>query len=157
MSLTDQQRSFIERFITGAKGAETGVDDADIEARLIKANAAWLKANAEVDSQIAKLQAALRSTDDVELHEIAEFGMNGLTGNHKVRLMAALRDILGAAPDKRDQPAKAALKVSGAFRTHLQGSGTVEACENNPFGVQVAIRPTLLPVLDQLDAVLGQA
>jgi hypothetical protein len=157
MSVTDQQRKFIERFIFGALPVETGTDDGDIESRLIKANTAWLSANADVDSQIAQLQTALRSTNDVELHEIAEFGMNGLTGNNKVRLMAALRDILEAAPDKRGKHAKAALKVSNAFRAHLQSSGTVEACENNPFGVQVAIRRILLPVLDQLDAVLGRA
>ena len=115
------------------------------------AAAAWRAASDAIDQQIAHLQAALRSRDDDELHEIAEFGLNGITGNHKVRLMAAL---VGA--EAGDARAMATLRrIVLAFRQHIETDERVGACDENPFGVKVRIRDTLAPAFDQLLAEAG--
>ena len=121
------------------------------------ARAAWQAASDAVDGQIAGLQSALRATGDETMKHIAEFGMNGLTGDHKVKLMAALIEIGsgdGAAL------AKAGPKVLGivqAFRAHIDSDERVEVCDDNPFGVAVSIRATLGPALAQMEAALQAA
>ena len=112
---------------------------------------AWRTASDAVDKQIAALQTALRNTDDDDLHEIAEFGLNGITGGFKVRLMAALM-----SAEKADAHALQTLKqIVPGFRDHLESDERVAACDNNPFGVQVQVRSTLVPALDQLLRSLG--
>ena len=111
---------------------------------------AWRDANELVDGQIAALQGALRATGDKEMAEIAEFGMNGLTGNFKVRLMAALPGLRSAeGPALQAAAAKTLPLVMGIHR-HLQQEPRVEACENNPFGVMVTIEATLGGALQDL-------
>jgi hypothetical protein len=119
------------------------------------ARAAWSSAIEQVDAQITALQAALRQSGDNDLKAIAEYGLNGVTGNHKVRLMAALQDI-GAGP-ATPQAAKTAIGVIAPFRTHLGSDERVAVCDENPFGVAVAIRATLDPPLAALERALSQA
>jgi hypothetical protein len=113
------------------------------------ARAAWQEASDTVDGQIAALQAALRATDDADLHDIAEFGLNAVTANHKVPLMAAIREVDTGGP--RDKLAK----LVEAFSTHIATDERVEACDENHLGVPVSIRATLGPALATMRAALA--
>ncbi len=119
--------------------------------------ATWQAASDTVDAQIAALQAALRAEGDDTLKQIAEFGMNGLTGNHKVPLMAALAELAGGDPAVVAKVGPKALGVIQAFRSFLDGDEKVAVCDDNPFGVPVAIRATLGAALAQMAAMLTAA
>jgi hypothetical protein len=75
------------------------------------AKAAWQAASDTVDEQISRMQAAMRESDLEELVRIAEFGFNGISGNFKVPLMAAIRNIDGSSGDARRKHARDALTV----------------------------------------------
>jgi hypothetical protein len=117
----------------------------------------WQAASEAVDQQIAGLQAVLRQSDDDSLKEIAEFGLNGLTGNHKVPLMTTLLALGDGDPATLRKAGPKALGFIDAFRKHLENSEQVEVCDRNPFGVPVTIRATLVPALAQLAAALQAA
>ncbi len=119
--------------------------------------ATWQAASDAVDAQIAALQAALRADGDDTLKQIAEFGMNGLTGNHKVPLMAALAELVGGDPAVIARTGPKALGIIQAFRGFLDGDEKVAVCDDNPFGVPVAIRATLGAALAQMAATLTAA
>jgi hypothetical protein len=112
---------------------------------------AWRAASDEVDAQISALQTALRATDDDELHEIGEYGLNAMTAGFKVPLLAAL---LGAENGAASDRAKLA-EIIPKFRRHIDSDERIEACDENPFSVTVSIRATLIPALDQLQRSLG--
>ena len=82
----------------------------------------------------------------MKLGPIADFGLNAVTGGFKVPLMAALAGAeRGAAADI----AKLA-ELIPRFRAHLESDERVEVCDDNPFGVAMSIRATLVPALDKL-------
>ena len=112
---------------------------------------AWRMASETVDQQMSALQRALKATDDDDLHEIAEFGLNAVTGNFKVPLMAAL---VGAERGEQRDISKLAALIP-PFRKHLETDLRVEVCDENDFNVPVRIRATLLPALDQLARVVA--
>ena len=117
----------------------------------------WRAASDSVDGQVSKLQAALKQSDDDELHDIAETGLNGITAGAKVGLLAAIRE-LGAATDvvSAGRIGKAR-KAVAQFRAQIERDPRVGACDDNPFGVQVSLRATLLPALDGLEDALASA
>lgn len=116
-------------------------------ASLAEALAAWRAAMETVDAQITALQSALRQIDDDELHEIAEYGLNAVTGGHKVKFTAAAMGAeRGGASDRQKLAALIPL-----FRDHLQNDERVEAVDENPFGVSTSVRTTLISALDQLE------
>ena len=114
--------------------------------------AAWSTASDKVDAQIAQLQNALRGSDDDELKEIGNAGLNAVTGGFKVPLMAIFRDLDGAAPTP--EAIAKALKIVEGFQVHLDSDERVEACDENPFDVPVSIRGTLIPALAAMERVL---
>jgi hypothetical protein len=123
-------------------------------ARLKAARDAWKAASEAVDGQISALQAVLRKSGDDTLEEIAEFGLNGVTGNYRVPLMTALIE-LGAGDLAAIQKAgPKALKIINDFRTYLETSEKVEVCDANPFSTPVSIRATLGGALAELAASL---
>ena len=117
----------------------------------------WQAASEAVDGQISGLQAVLRKTGDDQLEEIAEFGLNGVTGNHRVPLMAALMELGDGNPATLGKAGPKALGIIDAFRSYLESSEQVEVCDANPFGAPVAIRATLVPALAQMAAALQAA
>lgn len=144
----EKQNAWVTR-VLGVMFAEGGGPEAPPS--IAEAATAWRAAVEAVDVQIAALQSALRETDDEELHEIAEFGLNAVTGNYKVRLMAAL---MGAEQgSERDRTKLAGLIAP--FRNHLENDERVDACDENPFGVVMSLRATLLPALDSLARSVG--
>jgi len=139
-----------------AGGAEAG-DDADFDTRWAAASAAWQAGVESVDKQIESLGKHLTASDDERLRDISETGLNAITGNHKVRFMAAIRDVSTANPEARAKAAAKAEQQLIEFLDHLTRDPRVEACDSNPFGVTVAVRDTLIPLLDRLDGLLGTA
>lgn len=125
---------------------ELGLEIADVWQGAV---AAFRAASAEVDEQIRQLQAALRETDDPDLHDIADSGLNALTGNTRVPLMAAIQDAGNGSSEQLKAGARTVLKAVGAFRTQL-ASPEIKACDRNPFGVEVALDATFSGALDQL-------
>lgn len=120
----------------------------------VTAKARWQEASETIDGQIAKLQSALRNSGTEELIEIAEFGLNGVTGNFKVPLMAAIRNVDGAATGDRTKVISSALKVIKGFQNHIDSDEGVLVVDENPFGVPVTIRETLGAALGQLASAL---
>jgi hypothetical protein len=113
------------------------------------ARAAWQEASDAVDAQIGALQAKLAASGDERLEEIAEMGLNGVTGGHKVKLMAAMRDIDGGgAPDRL-------LAEIDSFAAHIGSDLKVMACDENPLGVPVTIRATLGSALAAMRSALA--
>jgi hypothetical protein len=131
--------------------------DAEFLARWQGARVRWLDAVEEVDAQLVKLAAALRNSDDGDLWEIAEFGMNAVTDNHKVPLQAALLDVERVAPAKRAAAVKRALMRVDAFVAHLKTDDRVAVCDDNPFDVNVSLRSTLGTALQFVASVLKTA
>ncbi len=131
----------------------------EIAFRKLWANAksAWRTASDNVDAQITQLQGALRASEDAELHDIAETGLNSVTGDYKVPLMAVLMDVDHATGPKLKTSADKAKNIVTAFKKYLESEPTVAACDQNPFGVTVTIRKSLSGALDQIDKILAAA
>lgn len=111
---------------------------------------AFQEAAESVDAQITLLQRELRGSDETDLQEIAEFGLNGLTANTRVPLLTALTAagrgnvmLLKKAAPKIEQAAT-------AFINQLSTDPRVAACDENPFGVPVTIIATYQDAVDQL-------
>jgi tetratricopeptide (TPR) repeat protein len=131
-------------------GASSGEISPEALAQWQEALQAWQQASDAVDGQIAKLQAALKATADEDFVEIADKGLNALTGNYRVRLMVILREAQSSqGPAFKKLAGKGAALAKG-FRDHLDSDERVEACDDNPFGVSVSIRPTLGAALAKL-------
>ena len=120
------------------------LSDAEFAKAWPAARAAWQGAIETIDAQMDALQKALRATGDEGYLEVAEYGLNGITGNYKVRLMAAMREVDGGA--RRDKLAKLVADFAG----HIASDPRVMAVDENPLGVAVSVRQTLRPALDQL-------
>jgi hypothetical protein len=123
-------------------------------ARWKAARDAWKTASEAVDGQISALQAVLRKSGDDTLEEIAEFGLNGVTGNYRVPLAAALIELGADNPAVMRKTGPKALKIINDFRAYLDTSEKVEVCDANPFGTPVSIRATLGGALAELAASL---
>jgi hypothetical protein len=125
--------------------------------RWTAARAAWQDAIEAVDSQISALQRALRETGDEELEEIAQYGLNAVTNNHKVPVMAAVMEIGSGSAESLAKSGPKALAAVQAFKKHIESDQRVAACDQNPLGAAVAIRATLGPALAKLEAALTPA
>ena len=123
-------------------------------ARWQAARAGWLAAGEAADGQIAELQKVLRASGDDTLAEIAEFGLNGITGNLRVPLAAALIELGAGDPAAMQKAGPKALGIIGDYRKFLDTSEAIEVCDGNPFGAKVALRATLGGALQELAATL---
>jgi hypothetical protein len=137
----EKQVQWVTRVLGSGPGTETESDGTPLQSAIAQFRAA----SAAVDAQITALQHALTASDDEELREIGDYGLNAVTGNFRVPLMAALLDI-----ERGADPGQKLASAIEAFRDHLETDDQVEACDDNPFGVAVSIRATLIPALDQL-------
>lgn len=118
----------------------------------IELRGAWEAAMEKVDGQLRALQRTLRETDDDELHEIAEFGLNGITSGFRVPFDAALMEVDRAPSSSRAASIGSLAKRAHDFADHLTSDPRVEAVEGNPFSVQIDIVGTLAPVLLRFSA-----
>jgi hypothetical protein len=121
------------------------------------ARRAWDAAIQTVDRQISALQSVLRGSGDPELIEIAEFGLNAVTGDHKARLTALLTELGDGNLAVMERSGGKARALLAEFRTHIENDPRVAACDGNPTKVSVSIRATLAPALAALHAALEPA
>lgn len=119
-----------------------------------QASSVWRDASDTVDSQITKLQNVLKQSGDDELEDIANLGLNALTGNFKVSLMTAIREIDTGTSEARAKAARKALGIISEFRRHVTNSEMIMAVDNNPFGVELTIGSTLLGAFSKLENAL---
>ena len=124
-----------------AAGAD-GSAPARAKSAIQAATEAWQSASDAVDGQIAELQDFLRASPDPELQDIGETGLNALTAGHKVKLMAALRDLGGAAGEALPGLAAKTRKVVDEFIAYIDGDDRIAACDECPH-VPMSIRATL--------------
>lgn len=130
-------------------------DAAHHRERLRAVIGAWRQASEAVDGQIAALQQVLKGSDDPDLVEIGDFGINALTGNHRVKLMAAVLELERSQDTALRALAQRTLPLAGKLERHLAEDERVAVCDENPFGVQVSIRTTLGGALRELTSALS--
>jgi hypothetical protein len=147
----DQRREWVRRVLGVDPRASSG------KPSLAQAVAAWQRALESIEGQIAGLQRVLLTSPDLELKEIAKFGLGAMTGSHKVKIQAALVEAQG--PDADGRKAAAASRLVVAFRAHIASDARIAACDAtpSPFGAPTAIRRTLGPALDALQSALQRA
>jgi len=162
MSVNDQdKRSRQDAWIAQVLGfkfpAGLGSNGHDPGLRWQMACQAWRAASETVDGQMSALQTVLRNSGDSELIDIAEFGLNAVTGNHKVRLAGMLLELGDGSPAAVQRSGSKALALLGDFRTHIETDPRVAACDTNPSTARVSIRATIGPALAGLQAALEGA
>jgi hypothetical protein len=135
--------------------AAASFDEAAFRREWAAAKTSWRDALDGVDAQIAKLQVALRAQNDPELTRIADHGLNGVTGNFKVPLMAAVMDIDAARGEALRKAAQKGSRAARAFAKYLATEETVRVTDDNPFDVPVTIRSSLGKALRDIDAALA--
>lgn len=124
------------------------------------AKTAWQEASDTVDEQISRMQVAMRESELEELVRIAEFGFNAISGNFKVPLMAAIRNVDGASGEARKKQAATALTVIDGFLKHLDQEELIAACDEDAeamFGVKSTIRTSIGAALEQMRTALQAA
>lgn len=122
-----------------------------------KAAKTWQSAIEKVDGQISKLQDKLRDSPNPQLQGIAERGMNDITGNYKVKMMAAVRNLADADQQRLARLGPAVSDLIGDFQDFLDKDVRVALCDKNPFGVPIGMRDTLGPALAALADALKQS
>jgi hypothetical protein len=138
--------------VLGLRVGEASATTASSPPDLSRALAGWEDALSKSDTQIGALQQVLRASPDKDLIDIAEFGLNAITGNHRVKIAAALTDLKRGAPT-----AGAALRLVTSLLDFINTDERVAAIDTNPFGVRMNLAGTLAPALAQLAEALKAA
>jgi hypothetical protein len=152
MAANQAQNGWIARVLGVTPGA-AALGSTDARRMWESARAIWFDASKRADAQLAALQGVLRASDDEELRQIADMGLNAVTGNHKVPLLAAIQDIDGSEQPDGGKIAKLR-QIADGFIEHLASDLHVDAVDTNELGVTVRIADTLIPALEELDAAL---
>ncbi len=150
-----KQDAWIARVLGVQFPAVVSADGQDSDQRWQMACQAWRAASEAIDGQMGALQKALRASGDPELIDIAEFGLNAVTGDHKVRLTALLSEL--GSPAAAQKSGAKTLALLSDFKTHIETDPRVAACDANPIAVPVSIRATIAPALAGLQAALEAA
>jgi hypothetical protein len=158
MGATGEQQAWIIRMLgidpaavaANATGAAT---DAAAEAAGPSPHQLWLNAKEQVDGRLEALARELRSYDDPDLAQVADYGLFGLAnGRETVGLTAALMDYDRAGSAGRAAARAAVTKAVGAYRAGvLDGSDLVDMVDDNPFDVAVDLRGTLGGALREIE------
>jgi hypothetical protein len=143
----------LEQFLPARTAGARPGEGASV-AKILEARDRWQTAKASTDSGLNRLQTALRARSNPRLHRIAEFGFHGVTAGLQVGVAAALIDCERSSWTDPKINAKAAQAIVGVTR-FLESNPMVALCDDNPFGVNVGLRTTLLPTLTEFAATLG--
>jgi hypothetical protein len=117
----------------------------------------WREFKERVDQQVSALQQALKGFDHPDLNRIADAGLNGVTGGLQVQLQRALLEYDSASSDERPRAESALIKAATEYETFLNTDKMIALCDNNPFGVDVAIQATLTEGLRRIRGSLATA
>jgi hypothetical protein len=145
-----EQIQWIERILGISLGTDTADEDEDRPPLSVPNQPLlpiWVAAKEDLDSDINKLQRALRQDGDEGLLQIAEYGLHKVTQGQSVRLIAALREADSA---KTGEAVTTAYDAVQSFRNFLASSPGVDVIEDNPLDVNVPVRAKLGAALDQL-------
>jgi hypothetical protein len=127
--------------------------DAAAGTNIAAAVAGFRRAAKKANSGLARFRVVLMVRKDPRLTRIAKSALADLTDSHQAGLEAAL--VEGDKAGWADQAARAkAADASDAFAKFLQTDRMVALADDNPFGVKVGLRATLMPALDDLAAAL---
>ena len=140
-------------------GSEGELEDTDVQAAWEKARRKWGDTVATVNDQIAKLKDALMQESDVGLQEIAQFDLDELLADFRLRLTVAAENVSNFAGNKQKQAemAKVALGVVKQFSKYVRGSATIKIVDSygsSAFKVPVSLQGTLTEVFNQLTEAL---
>lgn len=142
------QDSWVERVLGIAFARPEPMPSPSPSPSWAQARTAWQDATEDVDRQIEALTRRLRADPDPEMQDIAEFGLNALTGGHRVGLAAALVDA------DRDPAAAARLRDAiDAFARHVATDERIAACDRCP-DLPISIATTVGAGLRALSAAL---
>lgn len=146
----------------GSDGKSTaGIGPAAISAAFRKqwpaVSQQWQRASASVGGQLAQLQKLLDSDDDEELEEIADAGLESCIAEFTTSMDRSLAAIERAGDALSDDALRDVRSLIADFQTHIAKDERVIACDENPFGVMVSIRPTLGAALTEMDKALQSA
>jgi hypothetical protein len=153
----DAKDQWVQRVLGVAPGAGAGSPPGDFRRQWQQAVQVWESASEEVNTQIDKLGQILRASDDKTLRDIAEFGLNAVTGNHLVPLRAALLDIARTGDAVPAGLREKTADLVNDFEDHLRKDQRVALTQANPFQVPVPIETRLVPALSALGKVLATA
>lgn len=120
----------------------------------------WQEANDSVNDQLNRLRAAILAAIPNEpeyadaLHEIADKGLNAMTGNQRVKLAASIQSVDDGSSERMQAHGAKTLELITAFSSFLETSDQIDGCDANPWDVDVSIRDTLAPALQELASAL---
>jgi hypothetical protein len=120
----------------------------------------WQKAKQIVDQQVNQLLAALRTADLKVLQKVAK-DCDAVGAGFKpydAALVTAIQKTTQAAGNPEGKKAaEVARQVVAKYQKHIEGNRLIQACEDNPLNVEVAVRINLGLALAHLDKSLGAA
>jgi hypothetical protein len=151
----DEENAWIRRVLGVQIRTDAGTAGAFDAKAWRAARESWNDAMDQVNKQISDLQKALRDSGDEDYVRISEFGLNGVTNNQRVPLMAALAQLGDGSSPPSDSAARTAATRLRSFRDFLENDEVIEAMDHNPLMVPVRIQSTLDPALAQLEEALG--
>lgn len=152
----EAQAAFLElgRLLKGLKPSTTGTSTGTPNGDPL---AIWRDAKESCDIGIGALQTALRDFEHPDMDRIAEFGLAGLTNGMQAQLMIAMLNLQSAKGDDRKKAAKTLVDRAADLRKALETDPIVALCEDNPFGITVAIREPLGAALTEIERLAGAA
>ena len=152
----DLRAEWIQRVlgVTIGAGSAGAFDEAAFKRSFKAALVKWRDASQSVDGQLGEIRTALLETDDAALHRIAEFGLNGITGRHKVGLQAALLEVGQAGGAAVPPLARKAAQAAREFQAFVQSDPRVKACDQYP-DLKTPIGATLVAALGALAQALA--
>lgn len=115
----------------------------------------WQDGKDSVDSRYNRFATRLRAFNDIDLNQIADKGLYGLTfGGGTVALTKALMDYQSARDPDRTKAAGALQEAVDQYRGALADNELVDLLDGNPFGMKVDLFATLDAALKQIEASL---
>ncbi len=121
------------------------------------ARAAWDSASAAAGGQMTALAAALRSSEDEDLRQIAQRDLAGIVAAFANQLRTAINGLGDSDGPVFRKAAGKTLSFMERLRTEIADDPRLEACDTNPIGVQVSVAATLGRALNGLTDVLDRA
>ena len=115
----------------------------------------WRDARDWVNDQIERLRGAMRDSGVSAIMQVADAGLNGITGRLQVGVVKELMEFDGAASSGDTQKiATAATRLRGTigeWRGFLSKDRVVQLLDANPWGVNIGLRESLGEALDEIE------
>lgn len=133
--LPDEVRHILEASVSNLS-ASLSAFNAQVWGQVV---AGYRSAASTAGQQVDALRRVLRASEDVDLHPIADTGLNAITDNHRVPLEAAILDFDSATTAQRAAAMATVSVKAQEFLDHIQSSEKVAHVDTNPFGVECTV------------------